>query len=119
MPGVAAVNTIAFVMTADRSRRVPSIVMGCLAIAVPFALASAGVIPAQTVFRDGSIVLLPQIHAFPETPTLVFLLLTNVAVVVTASIFVARFRDALVAAERRLYFQTWQLRQLVPRGALE
>jgi tRNA A-37 threonylcarbamoyl transferase component Bud32 len=119
LPGVAAVNTISFVMAADRSRRVPSIVMGCLAIALPFALSSVGIIPAQTVFRDGAIVLLPQIHAFPETPTLVFLLLTNLAVVVTASIFVARFRDALVLAERRLYFQSWQLRQLVPRGALE
>ncbi len=117
LPGVAAVNTIAFVMTADRSRRVPSIILGCLAIIVPFVLERLDLVPRSMVFRDGALVLLPRIIELPEAPTALFLLLANLAVIITASIFVARFRDALVKTEARLYAQSWQLRQLVPDDA--
>ena len=117
LPGVAAVNTIAFVMTADRSRRVPSIVLGCLAIVVPFVLERLDVVPRSMIFRDGALVLLPRIIELPEVPTALFLLLANLGVIVTASLFVAQFRDALVKTERRLYAQSWQLRQLVPDDA--
>jgi serine/threonine-protein kinase len=117
LPGVAAANTIAFVTAGARSRRVASIVLGCGAILVPFVLERIGVVPPSMAFRTDSIELLPRIHHFPEAPTLVFLLLTNVAIVVTVAIFVARFRDALEATEEKLYFQTWQLRQFVPGAA--
>jgi len=117
LPVVAAVNTIAFVMTAARSRRTPSIVLGCLAIAVPTVLERLDVVPRSMLFKDGALVLVPRIVELPETGTLLFLLLANLAVIVTASLLVARFRDALVATERQLQFQAWQLRQLVPEDA--
>jgi serine/threonine-protein kinase len=47
------------------------------------------------------------------------LLLTSIAMVVIPGLLMGRMRDALTAAERRLFLQAWQLRQLVPSGAQE
>ena len=117
IPGIAAVNTILYVGSADRSRRAWAIAAGCLAVALPFVLAVSGVVPQAVTFEAGSLVTLPQIAFFPRVPTLVFLLAANIAVVITASRFVARSRDALHATQEQLYFQTWQLRQFVPGEA--
>jgi serine/threonine-protein kinase len=117
LPGLAAVNTILYVASADRSRRLWAIGAGCLAVAIPFAVEVAGVLPRSISFHEGSLVTHPQIAWFTPVPTLVFLFLTQLAVVVTASIFVARFRDALHASQERLYFQAWQLRQFMPKEA--
>jgi hypothetical protein len=117
LPGVAAVNTIAFVVAVDRSRRRVAVALGCLAVITPFALEAMGALPQQLAFRDGALAVLPQIAELPRVPTLAFLLLTNLAVIVTSSAIAARFRDALLVMEKRLYFQTWQLRQFVPRDA--
>ena len=119
IPGLAAVNTILYVGSAERSRRVWAIAAGCLAVAIPFALEVLRILPPALAFEGGALVTLPQIAFFPRIPTLVFLLATNIAVVVTASRFVARSRDALHATQEQLYFQTWQLRQFVPGEAYE
>jgi serine/threonine-protein kinase len=119
IPGIAAVNTILYVGSADRSRRGWAVAAGCLAVALPFALAVSGALPDAVAFDAGRLATLPQIAFFPRIPTLVFLLATNIAVVVTASRFVARSRDALHATQEQLYFQTWQLRQFVPGEAYD
>ncbi|MGO8999468.1 MAG: protein kinase domain-containing protein [Polyangiaceae bacterium] len=117
LPGIAAVNTILYVGTADRTRRLWAIAAGCLVVAAAFSLQVSGLLPAALSFEGGALVTLPQIVAFPRIPTLVFLLTTNIAVIVTASLFVARSRDALHATQEQLYFHTWQLRQFVPGEA--
>ena len=117
LPGIAAVNTILYVSSAARSRRAWAVASGCLAVAVPFVLEVSGILPPSLAFEHGALVTLPQIAWFPPIPTLVFLFFTNIAVIVTASIFVARSRDALHATQERLYFHTWQLRQFVPSEA--
>jgi serine/threonine-protein kinase len=117
LPGIAAVNTILYVATAERSRRPWAIAAGCLGVLLPFALEIAGVFPPAFAFEGGALVALPQILAFPRVPTLVFLLATNLSVILVASLFVARFRDTLHATQERLTFQTWQLRQFVPGEA--
>jgi serine/threonine-protein kinase len=117
LPGIAAVNTILYVSSAARSRRTWAVAAGCLAFAVPFALEVSGALPPSLAFDHGALVTLPQIASFPPVPSLVFLFLTNIAVIVTASILVARSRDALHATQERLYFHTWQLRQFVPGDA--
>jgi serine/threonine protein kinase len=119
IPGIAAVNTILYVSIADRSRRGWAVAAGCIAVALPFVLAVSGVLPNGVAFDDGKLVTLPQIAFFPRLPTLVFLFAANIAVVVTASRFVARSRDALHATQEQLYFQTWQLRQFVPGAAYD
>ena len=118
LPGLAAVNAVHFVVSADRSRRVPSIFLGCVAIVLPFLLQWFGVLPQQMTFTDAGIVLAPGIAALPPGPTLIFLLLSNLGIVVTASLVVARFRDATAKNDERLYFQTWQLRQIFPGEAM-
>jgi eukaryotic-like serine/threonine-protein kinase len=117
VPALAAVNALAFIVAADRSRRGPAIFLGCVAILLPLMLEWTGVNLPSYAFDRGQLVVLPRALEFPEKPTLVFLLVTNVALLVTAALFVGRFKDALTATENRLYLQTWHLRQMVPGEA--
>jgi serine/threonine-protein kinase len=117
VPGIAAVNTILYVATADRSRRPWAIAAGCLAVAIPFALDLLGVVPSSIRFDGGALVTLPRIASLPAVPTLVFLLATNLAVIIGAARLVARSRDAMQATQEQLYFHAWQLRQFVPGEA--
>ena len=117
-PALAAANTLAFVVVADKTRRVPAIVMGCLAFVGPLVCESIGLEPRSMAFQKGTIVLLPRLLSF-DSPgaSIAFLVVGNVALLVTAAIFVARFKDMLVATEERLYMHTWHLRQFVPGDA--
>jgi len=117
VPALAAVNALSFVVAADRSRRGPAIFMGCCAILVPLVLEWMGVNAPSYAFEHGRFVILPRALGFPETPTLAFLLITSIALLVTPSLFVGKFKDALTATENRLYMQTWHLRQFVPGEA--
>jgi serine/threonine-protein kinase len=117
VPALAAVNALSFIVAADRSRRGPAIFLGCVAILLPLVLEWTGVNLPSYAFEHGRFIVLPRALEFPEKPTLVFLLVTNVALLVTAALFVGRFKDALTATESRLYLQTWHLRQLVPGEA--
>ena len=117
VPALAAVNALSFVVASDRSRRGPAIFMGCCAILVPLFLEWIGVNVPSYAFDHGRIVILPRALGFPETPTLAFLLITSVALLVTPALFVGKFKDALTATENRLYMQTWHLRQFVPGEA--
>ena len=53
----------------------------------------------------------------PKVPAFLFLLLTSMAVSVSAFTFIERVRVASLNAERRVQLQTWQLRQMVPDEA--
>jgi predicted Ser/Thr protein kinase len=117
VPALAAVNALGLIVAADRSRRGPAIFLGCCAILLPLAFEWLGVTLPSYAFEQGRFVMLPRALEFPEKPTLVFLLVTNVALLVTAALFVGRFKDALTATENRLYTQSWHLRQLVPGEA--
>jgi serine/threonine-protein kinase len=117
VPALAAVNALSVIVAADRSRRGPAIFLGCCAILLPLVLEWTGVNMPSYAFEGGRLVVLPRALWFPEKPTLVFLLVMNVALLVTAALFVGRFKDALTATENRLYMQTWYLRQLVPDEA--
>ncbi len=118
LPTIAVVNTMLFVMTAEPSRRWASVFLGCLAVLAPFVLERVGVLPPSMQFDAAGMTLLPRVNELAPGKTVVFLLLANIAVIVTATVFVARFRDALLESERRLHFQAWQLRQLVPDDAV-
>jgi hypothetical protein len=116
---MAAVNTMSFVVSGDRTRRLVCIAVGCLAILAPLALQLAGVLPSQMSFGDGVIVLRSGMFELPRVPTLAFLTAATIGSIATGSLVVARFRDALVSTEQRLYFHTWLLRQFVPDDAYE
>jgi serine/threonine-protein kinase len=119
IPAMASVNTMSFVVSGDRNRRALCIVLGCVSVIAPLVLELAGVLPPSMVFRDGGIFIPPRAFEMPVVPTLVFLALATVGTIVTGSLVVARFRDALVSTEQRLYFHTWLLRQFLPDEAYE
>jgi hypothetical protein len=65
------------------------------------------------VFEGGSLVILPQMHSFPEAATFSFLLYIGLAHIIGVSVMMGRMQDALRDAEHRLHMHSWQLRQLV------
>ncbi|HEY5242381.1 MAG TPA: hypothetical protein VIJ22_12970, partial [Polyangiaceae bacterium] len=73
--------------------------------------------PPSYVFEHCVLSIQPVMLSFPAIPTHVFLLVSNVALVITGCAMMARFRNTLTAAEERLHVQAWQLRQMVPEEA--
>jgi serine/threonine protein kinase len=117
VPALAAVNALSFIVATERSRRGPIIFMGCGAVLVPLFLEWMGINAPSYAFDHGRLVIMPRALGFPETPTLAFLLITSVALLVTPALLIGKFKDALTATENRLYMQTWHLRQFVPGEA--
>ncbi len=113
VPVVAAMTCVLYVVSVERSRRAVAIILACSALAIPVALERFGIGPIYHRLVGGALVVEPHIMSF-EQPTLAFLLLANLAVIITGAIFVGRFRDSVVHQERKMAFQTWLLRQLVP-----
>jgi serine/threonine-protein kinase len=117
VPSMAAMGAMLLHLAPDRSQRVTIVVLNCLAIAGPAALQWLGVLPSSYVFENGVLSIRPVMLSFPAVPTHVFLLVSNVALVVTGCAMIARFRNTLTAAEERMHVLAWQLRQLVPDEA--
>jgi len=117
LPSMAAINATMLVVNFDRSMRVVTTLLGCVAVVLPAALGAVGLLPAPYAFQNDTIVILPRMLHFPEAPTTAFLAVSNVAIIVTACLMVARVRDSVAQAERRLQVQAWQLRQLFPPEA--
>jgi hypothetical protein len=114
LPCLAIVNTIGFVITPHPLARVAFIACGCASIAIPALLEWAGVWQPSYLFHDGLMTVTPQMHGLEGTPTMVFLLLANVAILLGSALAIGRIRDALTDAETRLQLHAWQLRQLIP-----
>jgi hypothetical protein len=115
------VNAQSYVVGSDRSQRVPAVALGCASFLVPLACERLGLEAPSFAFKEGTLVLLPRLVSFPPVPTLLFLVVSHVALLATAAFFVGRFKDVLSETEGRLYMHTWHLRQFVPghaRGAL-
>jgi serine/threonine-protein kinase len=118
VPGMVATNTLVFAMHTDRGpMRAWTIALGAFAILIPFALELTGVLPPSMEFRDGALAILPRLTAFKPGPTMLFLLLSNVALVIIPAMLVARLRDDARRAERRLLTHLWHLRQVMPDSA--
>jgi hypothetical protein len=117
VPSMAAMGAMLLHLAPDGSRRVTIVVLNCLAIVVPAALQWLGVVPSSYAFEHGVLSIQPVMLSFPAVPTHVFLLVSNVALVITGCAMVARFRDTLTSAEERMHVLAWQLRQLVPDEA--
>jgi serine/threonine-protein kinase len=117
VPSLAAIGSMLLQMPPNRKGRVPLVTMHCLAVAVPAGLQWAGVLRPSYVFRDGAMTILPNMLSLPPMQTNVFMLIASLALIVTGSAILARFRNTLTTVEERLHTQTWQLRQLVPEEA--
>lgn len=117
VPTLAMANNMAFVGSSGRKRRLLVIGLGCLGVLVPTLLQWTGVLPDPYSFHNGVMSILPVMFQLPRVPTLAFLLISSLALVLTGSVFTVQQRDAFLDAERRLQLQAWQLRQIVPAEA--
>ncbi len=114
VPGLAALNTMAHVVNSStRSVRAVVIGIGTLAVLVPLGLEALDLLPRSYEFAGGSLIILPQMHNFPQAATFTFLLYIALAHIIGVSIMMGRMQDALRDAEQRLHMHTWQLKQLV------
>jgi serine/threonine-protein kinase len=117
LPGMAATHVLGFLLYGQRERWRHAVVLGALAIVVPFGLQMAGVIPPSYGFRDGAVTIYPRITNFPPAGTLAFLLLASVGLIVAPAVIASRVRASLARAEERLFMQSWMLKHLVPDQA--
>jgi hypothetical protein len=65
-------------------------------------------------FDAGQLRLVPQMHAFHPTVTLVYVFTCTFGVIAAASIYGRLFVNEIRKAEAQLTFQAWQLQQLLP-----
>ena len=114
VPALAATNANMFCMHGDPAERRYVTVGALLAILVPFALEQLHIAPAAYRFADGAMQILPRATLLPANATLLTLLVTSLAMVALPARAIGHMRDALAAAERRVFVQAWQLKQLVP-----
>jgi serine/threonine-protein kinase len=83
-------------------------------VLVPLALERFGLLAPSYTFGADRLCIAARLASFPELPTLIFLVLTNLLPLAAACVYLARIRDRLAHAERRVRVQAWQLRQIVP-----
>ncbi len=118
LPGFAIIFGMLFVLVPpDPSRRYLAMALSLLTILLPTLLAWVGVIPQPYEIGSDRIVIHAVMLHFSPVSTQIFLLVSSLAVVLTACLMSARFYDALAQAQERLYIQSWQLRQMLPRAA--
>lgn len=114
VPAVAAAGTVCYVISGQREHRKMAIGAGILSILVPYALELLGVLPPSMTVENGVVTVLPRVFAFHPMWTPVFLVVSQVSVIVISSAFVRRYREAFLRAEERMHTTAWQLQQLVP-----
>lgn len=114
VPGLASTNAMFFAMTTDQKLRPAWLALGVLAIAVPFLLGLMGLDPHYTVEHD-ALVVRSSLGHLPLEGTLLFLLLTSLATVITPTVLAGRMRDRLAKAEEKVFLQAWHLRHLLPK----
>ncbi len=114
VPGLAAANAVSFSLHSDGARRRTFMLISALAMIVPVAAELVGLVPASYAFTEQGMLILPHLTALPEVPTHVFLVLSNLAVILAPALLMSRTRNELRAAQHRLALYAWQMRQLVP-----
>jgi serine/threonine-protein kinase len=113
VPGMAAVNTVTFLMQFRRVRWWP-VVVGCASFSVPLGLQQLGVLRPSYLFARGRMELVPWALDLSRVPSLTFLTLSALAVLVTGAVMTMHFRRALNEANVQTRLHSWHLRQLVP-----
>jgi eukaryotic-like serine/threonine-protein kinase len=114
IPGLAAMSTMAAsANTNTRGARALVISIGVLAVLVPMMLEGIGLLPPSYEFRPDGLVLIPRMHNFSKTATIVFLSYIGLGHIISISLIMGRMHEARMAAMEKLHVHTWQLKQLV------
>ncbi|MBW2522797.1 MAG: protein kinase [Deltaproteobacteria bacterium] len=113
--GFAAPTAVA--LRATSTQRAFMMVTGALAVVVPFALQQLGLIPPSYAFEGGVITILPLAMEFPPVPSQLFLVGASLVIIVAPLYVIGSAIDRLVRAERHLFGQAYNLRELMPAAA--
>lgn len=117
VPALAAIGSMLLQMPPNKKGRASLVALHCFAVAVPAVLQWVGVLRPSYLFRDGTMTIVPNMLWLPPMQTNAFLLIASIALIVTGSAILGRFRNTLTIVEERMHMQTWHLRQLVPEEA--
>jgi serine/threonine-protein kinase len=117
LPTVATVAVMFMTLGPDPERRLQAFIIVATVMTLPVILEVAGVLPASYSFHNGFMVIRPAMLEFSPIKTQLATAFINLALVVLGYAVVARYRNLLNEADRRLHLQSWQLRQLVPAVA--
>jgi serine/threonine-protein kinase len=117
VPPLAAFNTLTYMLTRDRRRRITALLVGIVTVAAPAIAEMAGVLPRSTVFTGEQMVVTSHMLHLPPTGSYVVLLLLSAALVIVVGALTARLRDTLSQYEDWMRVHAWHLRQLVPENS--
>ena len=117
VPGLAATNTAAVIVHAPSRRRGLYLAAAAAAVLLPMLAEGLGWLPDSYQFVAGHMLIAPHLTELPRTAALVFLITATVTAIVVPPLLLARTRDGLRTAERRLAMHAWQMEQLLPRAA--
>jgi serine/threonine-protein kinase len=88
--------------------------IACATVLLPLGLEWLGVVPPSYTVESGRFVVESRVMPFNAWNTVGLLTFTTIALLVSVSVAFGQQRARVSEAERRLFLQTWQLRQLVP-----
>ncbi len=113
VPTAMVANTVAYAVQLEGRLRLYSVVAGGVCVCAPFVLEALGVLGPSFHFEGEQLVLdVPALRGRGQT--LLFVGVISAAGVLTTALALARVRDALADAERRIYVYAWHLREVVP-----
>ena len=115
VPTTAATYAVSMQVHPHLAPRKVAVAFGCLAMIVPVLLEALGVLPRTVTVHDGAIVI-RTLGIHPAGPVIAFLAIAGVASTLSACFFIARLRDALSHAERRVHLHAWHVQRMVPEG---
>ena len=117
VPGLAATNTAAVLVHASRRRRIFYVAAASAVVVLPLLGEFMGWLPRSYTFVDGGVMIMPHMADLPEVASMTFLLAATITAIVVPPLLLARTRDGLRDAERKLALHAWQMEQLLPRSA--
>jgi hypothetical protein len=89
LPMLAFANTTAYLASTGRKRRAAVVAAGCAAVLVPPLLQWLSMLPRSYEIRDGVIAILPVMFDLPTAATTVFLLVSNVCIILTGAYYIS------------------------------
>jgi serine/threonine-protein kinase len=117
LPATLAIVTMAYRINVVRWTHGLAILLVALAaLFAPFFLEWIGAVSPTHVFAGGALLIRPEMHAFPQTATQVYLVFSCAGAVTIALLYGRLYVNELRRAERELTFYAWQLQQLLPPG---
>ncbi len=116
-PVLASLTAATFLVSLRPSAMTRQLILTCslLGVIVP-ALVDWHLIHF-TAYEDNQVRILPLLTNFPELPTRVALLAATCGMVIATNVLVGQAARRIIELERRIFGQSFRLRQILPEGA--